>query len=154
MPRTVVISDLHIGARDNQSVVKQPLVLERLLHALTPGDTLVLFGDTVELARPGRDRAMEIAAPILRELGGRIGPYGRIVLLPGNHDHALITDWAREQGSKLAREGLVPADASPALARVVRELGVAGAPVEVRYPGVWLSDRIWATHGHYMGSLG
>jgi AcrR family transcriptional regulator len=22
--------------------------------------------------------------------------------------------------------------------------------VQVRYPGVWLSDRVWATHGHYL----
>lgn len=154
MTRTVVISDLHIGAHDRQSVVEQPAVRKRLLEALTPGDRLVLLGDTVEMARPGHERAVTVAAPILRELGERIGPHGRIVLLPGNHDHALIANWTRKQGERLQREALVPADASPALAVVVRELGVAGAPVEVRYPGVWLGDGIWATHGHYSGSLG
>jgi UDP-2,3-diacylglucosamine pyrophosphatase LpxH len=153
MPRTVVISDLHIGAPDGHSIVERPAVRARLLEALTPGDTLVLLGDTVELARAGRERAIDVAAPILRELGDQIGPHGRIVLVPGNHDHALISEWARRQGRGLGREALVPSDASPALARVVRELGFAGAPVEVRYPGVWLGDRIWATHGHYTGSF-
>lgn len=154
MGRTVVISDLHIGARDRQSVVEQPAVRKRLLEALTPGDTLVLLGDTVELARPGHERSVTVAAPILRELGERIGADGRIVLLPGNHDHALIADWARRQGTGLQREALVPADASQALSQVVQALGAAGAPVEVRYPGVWLGDGTWATHGHYSGSLG
>jgi UDP-2,3-diacylglucosamine pyrophosphatase LpxH len=152
--RTVVISDLHIGAPDNHSVVEQPAIRARLLEALTAGDTLVLLGDTVELARPARGNAIATAAPILRELGGRIGPLGRIVLVPGNHDHALIAAWSRRQGAGLEREALVPADASPELARVVRELGSGGAPVEVRYPGVWLGEGIWATHGHYTGSLG
>ena len=27
---------------------------------------------------------------------------------------------------------------------------LAPAPVSVHYPGVWLSERVWATHGHYL----
>ena len=43
---------------------------------------------------------------------------------------------------------VVPVDATPALARVTSWL--APARVRVHYPGVWLSDRVWATHGHYL----
>lgn len=43
---------------------------------------------------------------------------------------------------------LVPATASPFLERIVSVLGASR--VEVRYPGAWLSDRVWATHGHYL----
>jgi hypothetical protein len=43
---------------------------------------------------------------------------------------------------------VVPHDASPELTRVLGWFGPA--QVEVRYPGVWLSDRTWATHGHYL----
>jgi hypothetical protein len=42
----------------------------------------------------------------------------------------------------------VPLDATPLLARLTSFL--APARVRVRYPGVWLSERVWATHGHYL----
>jgi hypothetical protein len=39
-------------------------------------------------------------------------------------------------------------DATPLLARLTSWLSPARA--RVSYPGVWLSDRVWATHGHYL----
>jgi hypothetical protein len=42
----------------------------------------------------------------------------------------------------------VPLDASPALARLTSAL--APARVRASYPGAWLTDRVWATHGHYL----
>ena len=48
----------------------------------------------------------------------------------------------------LTPDAVVPVDATPALARVTSWL--APASVRVHYPGVWLSDRVWATHGHYL----
>jgi hypothetical protein len=42
----------------------------------------------------------------------------------------------------------VPTDASPALSRVAAWL--APARVRVHYPGVWLDDGLYATHGHYL----
>src|ERR687888_555972 len=60
----------------------------------------------------------------------------------------LVRRWLRATGGPEGIGAPVPADATPALARVVSWLGPA--TVRVHYPGVWLSDRIWATHGHYL----
>jgi len=56
----------------------------------------------------------------------------------------------REPGRVLHDETEVPADTGPLLERLVGWLGAGGAQVSVRYPGVWLDDRVWATHGHYL----
>lgn len=148
--RTLVVSDLHLGGRVGRDVLRAPLPRARLLTALHGVDRLVLLGDTVELleARPGD--AMALAEPVLRDLG--VAMAGReIVLVPGNHDRLLVRDWLREPGRRLGLDTLVPvAEHAPVLARVAGWLGQAGATVEVRYPGVWLADRVWATHGHYL----
>jgi hypothetical protein len=77
-----------------------------------------------------------------------MGPERPIVLVPGNHDRALARNWARARGDALTVDERVPNDASALLAQVTGWL--APAPVAVRTPGVWLSDRVWATHGHYL----
>ena len=68
--------------------------------------------------------------------------------MPGDHDSDLIAPWLRANGVPPAVAGTVPRDATPLLAEVVASLGPAD--VHVRYPGVWLDDRVWATHGHYL----
>ena len=68
--------------------------------------------------------------------------------MPGNHDHSLVREWTEAQGSQLARENAVPADATPLLAQLLR--CVTATRVEVHYPGVWLTDEVWATHGHQL----
>ena len=42
----------------------------------------------------------------------------------------------------------MPLDASRLLARLASWL--APARVRVHYPGVWLTERVWASHGHYL----
>jgi hypothetical protein len=91
---------------------------------------------------------MAAAEPVLRAIGQRLGGDRELVIVPGNHDAPLIRAWAAQQGPDLKIDSDVPPDASPALARIVSWL--APARVAVRYPGVWLQDRIWATHGHYL----
>jgi hypothetical protein len=59
-----------------------------------------------------------------------------------------VRRWVRAQGRALPVAAAVPLDASPALARVASWF--APARVRVSYPGVWLSERVWATHGHYL----
>ena len=120
----------------------------RLLDALEGIDRLVLLGDIVELMEGRARAALAAAAPVLRALGARLGAEGEVVLVPGNHDRPLIRSWIRRQNGDLARQGRVPLDASPALRSVCEQL--APARVEVRYPGAWLSDRVWGTHGHYL----
>jgi len=146
--RTLVISDLHIGQSGGVSALERPRPLELLLEALAGYQRLVLLGDTVELLETRSSDSFPRAEPILRSIGAALGPDRVVVLVPGNHDHGLIRDWSRIQGDNLEREAVVPHDASPLLAQLVS--WIAPARVEVRYPGVWLGDRIWATHGHYL----
>jgi UDP-2,3-diacylglucosamine pyrophosphatase LpxH len=146
---TLIVSDLHLGQRPGHDVLRQQEPLERLLSALTGIDRLVLLGDIVELAvRRHGHTPLRIAAPILRAIGERMGPEREIVLVPGNHDAALVRNWAFRRGQALGLSDEVPTDVTPALAGVVELL--APARVAVRYPGMWVRDDVWATHGHYL----
>jgi UDP-2,3-diacylglucosamine pyrophosphatase LpxH len=146
--RTLVISDLHIGSRLGRDVLRHPEALAGLLDALDGVDRLVLLGDVVELAEGGARQAMAVAEPILRAVGARMGAEREIVVVPGNHDVWLARRWLRAQGPALTVDAVVPHDASRALEAVTTWL--APARVEVRAPGVWLSPRVYATHGHYL----
>ncbi|MET0604703.1 MAG: metallophosphoesterase, partial [Baekduia sp.] len=146
--RTLVISDLHLGGRLGRDVLRHPEALALLLDAFDGIDRLVLLGDVIELAEGRPRQALELAEPILRAIGERVGPDRQIVLVPGNHDRALTRSWAHAQGAELTVDALVPTDATALLTKVVGWL--APAQIEVRTPGVWLSERVWATHGHYI----
>jgi hypothetical protein len=129
-------------------VLACPEPLRRLLDAIDGVQRLVLLGDVVELMEGRPQHALEIAEPVLRAIGERLGPERRVTIVPGNHDAPLVRSWVRTQDRALRPTTEVPLDASPALARIVSWL--APAQVDVSYPGVWLSDRVWATHGHYL----
>ena len=146
--RTLVVSDFHLGARLRRDVLRRPDALEALLGALDGVDRLVLLGDVVELLEGRPVRAMEVAEPVLRAIGARVGRGTEIVLVPGNHDGELVGPWLRDNGVSAAVDAELPRDATSLLDAVTTWLGPAD--VRVRYPGVWLSDRVWATHGHYL----
>jgi len=148
--RTLVISDVHLGQRGGVSVLTRPRPLETLLDALDAYDRLVLLGDTVELQETHSSLSFPVAEPILRAIAQRLGSRKQLLLVPGNHDHGLVRDWALAQGPELARENVVPPDASPLLARVASWL--TATRLEVHYPGLWLADGVWATHGHYLNN--
>jgi hypothetical protein len=143
-----VVSDLHLGARLGQDVLRRAEALERLLDALDSIDRLVLLGDVVELLEHRTDRALEAARPVLRSIGARLGPDRTVVIVPGNHDAALVRPWVRGHAPELGIDTRIEATATRDLALVCACL--APARVEVRYPGAWLSDRVWATHGQYL----
>ena len=145
---TLVVSDLHLGTRLARDVLRHPAALDALLDALAGIERLVLLGDVVELLEGQPERAMPIAEPILRAVGGRLGPEAQVVVVPGNHDRGLVRPWLREHGAPSRIDAEIPLDATPPLASLTSWL--APARVSVRYPGVWLSDRVWATHGHYL----
>jgi predicted phosphodiesterase len=146
--RTLVISDLHLGNRGHRDVARLPAPRARLLDALRDIDRLVVLGDLAELMNRHPQRSLAAAEPVLRDIGRRLGAGGEVMLVPGNHDAPLIRAWARAQGRGLRRDGSVPTDATPALARVASWL--LPAQVSVHYPGVWLGDGVWASHGHYL----
>jgi hypothetical protein len=146
--RTLVVSDLHLGTRLERDVLRHPAPLGALLDALDGIERLVLLGDVVELLEGRTVEAMAVAEPVLRAVGARLGSDREVILVPGNHDASLVRSWARAQGASLSIDAGVPLDATPLLARVTSWL--APAAVRVHYPGVWLSERVWATHGHYL----
>jgi len=119
-----------------------------LLARLSEFDRLVLLGDTVELRHgPARD-ALAAAAPVLSEMSAALGPGGEVVIVPGNHDHALLRGWLeRRDPAPLGLESAVDADPREPLGVLAKSL--APAQVRVAYPGVWLRDDVYATHGHY-----
>ena len=146
--RTLVVSDLHLGARLERDVLRDPVVQAQLLDALRGIDRLVLLGDTVELLEGHPREAMSIAKPVLRAIGRALGPDRQVVVVPGNHDRALIRPWLEAHVADLGVDTEVSADAGRELAAFSEWL--APARMSVRYPGVWLADGIWATHGHYL----
>jgi hypothetical protein len=106
----------------------------------------VLLGDTLELRHgPVRD-ALGEATPVLGELGSAVG---EVVVVPGNHDHALLRGWLerRDPSVPLGLESTVEWDAREPLGAVVAAL--APARVRVCYPGAWLREDTYAIHGHY-----
>jgi UDP-2,3-diacylglucosamine pyrophosphatase LpxH len=145
---TLVISDLHLGMRRGRDVLSHEQPLDLLLQALEGVDRLVLLGDVLELMGRRRARAMAAAEPVLRALGKRLGADREVVIVPGNHDRGLVRPWLRQIGPRLAPDSRVPLDASPELATLTSLL--APANVSARYPGIWLSPGVWATHGHYL----
>jgi hypothetical protein len=155
--RTLIISDLHLGAYAAHCVLERPPVLARLLAQLAGFDRLVILGDLIELGEGRPDaEVLEIAAPVLSAIGTALGarvspPDGaEIIVLPGNHDRQMIGPWIEACGEDLTLEGEVPADVTPVLAGVVGLLSGGGARVSVRYPGVALSQRVFLHHGHYL----
>jgi UDP-2,3-diacylglucosamine pyrophosphatase LpxH len=146
--RTLIISDLHLGNRAHHDVLRRSAPLARLLEALDAVDRLVLLGDVAELVTRNPRRSLAAAEPVLRAVGRRLGRGREVILVPGNHDGPLVRAWARAQGHGLSIDRPVEPDTTLALARVVSWLGPAR--VRVHYPGVWLTERIWATHGHYL----
>ena len=146
--RTLVISDLHLGNRAGHDVLRREPARERLLEAVGNVDRLVLLGDTMELMNRRPERSMAAAEPVMRALGRRLGADREVVVVPGNHDALLARRWALAQGPRLHASAEVAPTASPALERLVGWLRPARA--RVAYPGVWLDDGVWATHGHYL----
>jgi predicted phosphodiesterase len=146
--RTLVISDLHLGNRGGRDVLRRADPLERLTEAVAQVDRLVLLGDLAELVRRNPESSMAATERVLRALAARMDSSQEIIVVPGNHDRPLIRGWARARGRALGVADTVPPDATPALIRIASWL--APAQVRIHYPGVWLADGLYATHGHYL----
>jgi hypothetical protein len=152
--RTLVISDLHLGARSGVAVLEQPEAQAALVSGLSGIDRLVLLGDLVELRQGPIERVLSVALPVLSEIGAAMGPAGEIVIVPGNHDHRLLAEWRRRRRvtgigpSSMGLESAVDFTPGEPLAAVAEALGPAR--VRASYPGVWLRPDVYATHGHYL----
>jgi hypothetical protein len=152
--RTLVISDLHIGAANGKDLLRRAELRAPLIEALRDVDRLVILGDGLELREAPHRDAAELAAPFFAEAGAALGPGGELLLLAGNHDHGLVAGWidARLQSERSGFLGLSepvePEQAGPLATR----LAALARPARMRiaYPGVWLRDDVYALHGHYL----
>ncbi|MGI8802603.1 MAG: metallophosphoesterase [Solirubrobacteraceae bacterium] len=147
--RTLIVSDLHVGLHTGADVLRRPVGLDALVGALDGVDRLVLLGDAIELRSGPVGRALEAARPFFEALGRALD--GReVVLVPGNHDHALIGSWLqRGDGVFDPEQRALPEEASPAACAIADFLGPRGR-IEFAYPGIWVRDDVYATHGHYL----
>ena len=149
--RTAVVSDLHIGGLAGADVARGGKPLEALVEAVAGADRLVVLGDAVELRERPLAEALEVARPAFEALGGALSG-GSVVLVPGNHDHALAEPWLarlRLDGQELPAEGEWPvAPEDGAAGRIAAWM--PGVEVTLAYPGLWLRPGVYATHGHYL----
>ena len=151
MTSTALISDLHLGAGNGSDVLRRKPMIDRLLEATADVDRLVLLGDVLELRERRLGVALDSARPFFEAVGEAFA--GReVVLVPGNHDHRLLGQWLER-----SRDGERPAELDervdaphPAVRSIEDWLGEAR--LDVRYPGVWVREDVYATHGHYLDS--
>jgi predicted phosphodiesterase len=147
--RTAIVSDLHLGAGTGEDLARDPAVREALLAEVSSADRLVLLGDVLELRDFPLPRVLESVQPFFAAVGEAMAGR-RIVLVPGNHDHWLAEPLLEEvalSGGELGLEHRA-LPAGGALTSIAAWLGEA--ELSVAYPGVWLRDDTYATHGHYM----
>src|SRR5690606_18979367 len=98
--RTAIVSDLHLGAGNDSDLLRRPDVRRVLVEAVRGCDRLVLLGDVVELRDRPLAEALRLAAEPLRELADAVG---ELVLVPGNHDHRLVSGWLEQRALRSQR---------------------------------------------------
>ena len=149
---TLVVSDLHLGSRAQVDVLRDPEALDALAAAAAEVDRVVVLGDGLELRHGPPEEALSVARPVLARLADALGPDGEIVLVAGNHDHAIVAPWLErrrvEGAAPLGLEERPGPDASP-IARALAD-AARGVRVDVAYPGIWLRPDVFAIHGHYL----
>ncbi len=150
MARTLVLSDLHLASSGGIDLLRRTEFREALWAGLEGADEVVLLGDAVELRDMPLADAIGRARPFFDELRDAIGD-GRVVVVPGNHDHHLLDDWLERRrldgAGPLGLEQRIPVHGGP-LAELTRDMG--RAEVELAYPGLWLRPDVYVTHGHYL----
>ena len=147
--RTAIVSDLHLGSAFGEDVARDESVRRPLIEEVTGADRLVLLGDVLELREKPLAATLSSARPFFEELGAAMA--GRpIVLVPGNHDHRLAEPLLEELALSGRPLGLENHAAPVAEAATMIAGWLGGAELDLAYPGIWLRDDVFATHGHYM----
>ena len=111
----------------------------------------MLLGDVVELRHGPLVEALARAEPVVRRLAAALPADAEALVVPGNHDHRLLGAWLERRALRTAQ----PLSAETAIdwrpGEPLAEIAAWLSPARVRaaYPGVWLSEDVYATHGHY-----
>jgi hypothetical protein len=147
--RTAIVSDLHLGSAFGEDVARDVGVRRRLLDEIAGADRVVLLGDVLELRERPLAATLASARPFFEDLGSAMA--GRpVILVPGNHDHRLAEPLLEELA--LAGRNLELEHHGAPVERAVQMIAgwLGEAELDLTYPGVWLRDDVYATHGHYM----
>jgi UDP-2,3-diacylglucosamine pyrophosphatase LpxH len=149
--RTAILSDLHLGSGGGEDVLRDAAIRRILLEEIGDADRVVLLGDVVELRDLALGHALGSARRFFEELGAALEDR-EVTIVPGNHDHRLaepMLDRLSFAGSsKLGLEQCEDAAPGGPAATIGEWLGPAR--LRIAYPGVWLREDVYATHGHYM----
>lgn len=153
--RAAIVSDLHLGVSSGEDMLRDAAVRRVLLERIGGADRVVLLGDVVELRDQPIGQALAAARPFFEELGEALGDC-EVTLVPGNHDHRFAEPLLDRLGFDGGADDVPPALRTEELtapfagptAQIDEWLGPA--ILRIAYPGVWLRDDVYATHGHYM----
>ena len=158
--RIVVISDIHLG--DPHDILTTPESVEVLTDSileLGPVDDLVLLGDLFDFWQSPFHMALERGRELMRALF-TMPNLGRLIYLPGNHDHHIFRMFYEEEYSRRLRSGEIdPPEHAIPLTRecpAMEPLKPQGAtvPLYMTYPMYHVSVRgklVLLTHGHLLG---
>lgn len=158
--RILVLSDLHFG--DPSGELKSPYVVDSLLDAISEFewiDELVLLGDVFDFWKSPIPEAMEESRDFFSKLF-LLENVGRIVYLPGNHDHHIFYLAHEELVMDELRSGKAsfPALTMPLAADCpfIEALKPKGSkiPLSMIYPfhEVMVGEKlVLLTHGHLLG---
>jgi predicted phosphodiesterase len=143
---------LHLGALTRVDVLRDERHRASLIARLHSVDRLVLLGDVLELRQARLHDVLEQAIPVLAGLGAALGPEKEVVIVPGNHDHHLLSGWLERRSASAAEPlGLsAEVDWEPGEPLSIIAEAVAPTRMRVSYPGTWLRKDVYATHGHYL----
>ncbi|HEX8752355.1 MAG TPA: metallophosphoesterase [Solirubrobacterales bacterium] len=148
--RTAILSDLHLGAASGEDVLRDAATRRILLEEIADADEVILLGDVVELRDYAVGPALSAARPFFQELGEALGER-RVTIVPGNHDHRfaepLLDSLSLEGDGQLGLEHFGAPSPGPT-ATIDGWLGPAS--LRIAYPGLWVREDVYASHGHYM----
>ena len=148
--QTAIISDLHLSSADGADVLRSADVRRALFEQIEGADRLVMLGDVIELRERPLGVALALAQPFFEELGSALA--GReVILVPGNHDHhfaePMLDRLSLAGGSPIELEHRYPPSPGP---EQLLQRWLGPTRLEFAYPGIWLREDVYATHGHYM----
>jgi hypothetical protein len=147
--RTAIVSDLHLGSAHGEDLLREAGIRRALLEEIGVADAVVLLGDSIEMREVPLPDALATARPFFSELGEAMG--GReVILVSGNHDHRLAEPMLERLAAAGEALGLEQHEPPAGEAATLISGWLGDARLRLAYPGTWVRDDVYATHGHYM----
>ena len=113
----------------------------------------MLLGDLLELRHGPIREAIRAGTGPLRRLAAALPESAEVVIVSGNHDHHLVSGFMERRAAAGVPEPLgLHTPVQIAAGDPLHEIAELFAPARVSgaYPGLWLRDDVYATHGHYL----